>query len=262
MKNIIDYRAYNSGMEKAMQDKLFWLDIVPTKECNAVLDYGCANGMFLRSVQKALKGNEHIKLYGIDIDPKMLYEAYENCPDAFLSLSENSIPEFNKGRSVLNLSSVIHEVYSYRTATEIKSFWNFVFNSGFKYICIRDMCISDTLVGSSITHQESMILNRAHDLSILQRMKDFQLKWGDIQYKNNFIHFMLKYRYVTNWDREVRENYLPLSHEQFLNIAPDNYKILYHEHFTLAFLKQKIQQDWKIDFNYKTHVKMVLELKE
>lgn len=192
----------------------------------------------------------------------MLREARDNCPYALFSLPNNSIPKLNTKHSVLNLSSVVHEVYSYRTDTEIKSFWNFVFNSKFKFICIRDMCISEEIVGRTISSNEFIHLKGKNNQHDGQRIKEFEEKWGDIQYQNNFVHFMLKYRYVTNWNREVRENYLPLSCENFLSIVPANYKIMYHKHFTLPFLKQKIQEDWRINFNYKTHIKMILELKE
>ncbi|MGA1049083.1 MAG: hypothetical protein ACO3UU_13830, partial [Minisyncoccia bacterium] len=38
----------------------------------------------------------------------------------------------------------------------------------------------------------------------------FEKVWGSIfkDYRN-FIHFLLKYRYTDNWEREVNENYLP-----------------------------------------------------
>lgn len=37
-----------------MSDKLFWTEIIPQNEWDAVLDYGCANGKFLENIQKIL----------------------------------------------------------------------------------------------------------------------------------------------------------------------------------------------------------------
>ena len=77
--------------------------------------------------------------------------------------------------------------------------------------------------------------------------------WRDI------VHYLLKYRYVTNWDREMKENYLPLLTEEILLKVPSNYRIKYYEHYTLPYLKDKVMEDFGIDLNTKTHYKLLLE---
>lgn len=48
--------------------------------------------------------------------------------------------KFGNNSPLLNLSSVIHEVYSYSHSSVIKKFWEKqVFGGSFKYITIRDM---------------------------------------------------------------------------------------------------------------------------
>ena len=49
--------------------------------------------------------------------------------------------------TLINISSTLHEVYSYGTEASVAEFWERVFGSGFKYIAIRDMMVSETTMG-------------------------------------------------------------------------------------------------------------------
>ena len=60
---------------------------------------------------------------------------------------------------------------------------------------------------------------------------------GGLTSNKNFLHYLLTYRYVENWDREVRENYFPHSIEEFLSKIPTKYEVVYFEHYTLPFLR-------------------------
>jgi len=76
------------------------------------------------------------------------------------------------------------------------------------------------------------------------------------------MHFLLKYKYLQpNWNREVRENYFPLYREKLLSMIPDNYSILYHEHFTLPYIKESVKEDLGIEIKDNTHLKLILKLK-
>lgn len=79
---------------------------------------------------------------GYDISDAMLSAACENVPSAEFYSDWNEI-KVDFADSLLNISSTLHEVYSYGTKTEIDEFWKRVFGSGFKYITIRDMMLSD-----------------------------------------------------------------------------------------------------------------------
>ena len=64
-------------------------------------------------------------------------------------------------------------------------------------------------------------------------LNDFENKWGSIN--NNYrtlLHWLLKYKYVINWSREVYENYLPI---------------------TLEFLKN----NWRCDFVFLDEVQLI-----
>lgn len=95
-----------------------------------------------------------------------------------------------------------------------------------------------------------------------KQLKEFENRWGKIDNNKSLIHYLLKYRYNTNWNREVRENYLPITKEEFFNIIPSSYEIVYYHHYTLPFTKDKIQEDFGIELKDNTHIKILLKLKE
>lgn len=272
MEKISDYGTYTDGMRKSMTDKTWFLNMIDgAKE---IVDYGCADGALLRYIADAMPGV--FNLTGIDIDEEMLKLANVNLscnceqnialftPDQFSDISANAHV------SCLNCGSVIHEVYSYGTPESIEKFWDFVFNSGFQYIAIRDMAMSkiDILTSDAVMDDTlRKITNYNYGCPAAgKRFNDFlnytnplgslsasEWIWRDI------VHYLLKYRYVTNWDREMRENYLPLLTEEVLLTIPSNYRVKYYEHYTLPYLKDQVMKDFGIDLNTKTHYKLLLE---
>jgi hypothetical protein len=115
-----------------MKDKLFFTNVV---DFDVIVDFGCADGTFLQELSK-IKPN--VKLIGYDLDDTMLSKAQSklgkkalftnNWYDAVKYTSSFKNP-------LLNLSSVIHEVYSYSRPNVISQFWSSqVFGGDFKYI--------------------------------------------------------------------------------------------------------------------------------
>ena len=268
MERISDYGAYTDGMRKSMADKTWFLDKID--EANSIVDYGCADGALLQYISDAMP--RVFALTGIDIDEEMLKLASMN-----LSINcDQSVYLYNAGefysyfaedinRTCLNCGSVIHEVYSYGTPESIEEFWNFVFNSGFKYIAIRDMGMSkvDILQSQSVfdnAFEKIVYRNRTSD-GETDRFIEFlkTIYCNDVVTWRDIVHYLLKYRYVTNWDREVKENYLPLLTEEILLKIPPNYRVKYYDHYTLPFLKDQVMKDFGIELNTKTHYKPLLE---
>jgi ribosomal protein L11 methylase PrmA len=80
------------------------------------------------------------------------------------------------------------------------------------------------------------------------------INWKDV------IHYFLKYRYIENWSREVRENYLPLLIEEILlKIPSDKYRVKHFEHYALPYFKDKVSEDFDLDIKTPTHFKLLLE---
>lgn len=257
MAQIKNYNMYFKNMGKSILDKAFFIDKI-FDPVDKIVDFGCANGELIKFLQTLDDNYEYI---GYDNNPDMIKAAKENVSNAHFTSSWEEILDNCGPNTLLNLSSVIHEVYSYLSEEEIEAFWNKVFNNGFKYICIRDMMVAKSedfnLVAPNCIRN---IVEKSHIST--QKLDDFEKHWGKIETYNQLLHFLLKYQWSDNWDREVRENYFGLSYEDFEEIiALSGYEIVYLDRFTLPYLKWSAKKDFDIDLyvNRPTHIKCILK---
>lgn len=257
MTKISNYEKYINGMEKSMIDKIFWFDKIPKQDYSVVVDYGCANGSFLKALREY---NDECFVCGVNIDPKIvqLAEKLNIKNSIFISEDYNNTNSFiewikTEYNSVLNLSSVLYEIYNHKSEEEINKFWDFV--NGYKYICISDMCINSKSV-SEITPPTLYYKNYEE----LKRVSEHELIYGLVSSPISFVHYMLKYRHIENWNREVKENYI-IDFGNLIDVCIKlgNYDIIYLDHYTPQFLQEEIKKDWGIDFDVNTHVKLILK---
>lgn len=261
--NIATYRA---EMSKSMVDKLFFLDHV---EVNTLVDFGCADGTLLSFLSDM---RPKMNLVGYDNSQEMIQLALGNEAWSHKSFESGLMPWFvsdwnyiqglfkykKKDHTIaLNLSSVIHEVYSYGDENSVNEFWDRVFNAGFDYIIIRDMLVSKSADKESKAKDVEKIYN-SHN----ENLTEFESVWGPISNQRNLLHYLLKYRYNKNWFRELRENYLPITLEDMLSRIPtDKYSYELYEHYTLPFVKSSVKKEFNITLTENTHIKMILKLK-
>lgn len=248
---IANVEAYISGMNKGIQDKLFFLNKINIK---TLVDFGCADGTLLNEIHKIYP---EIELIGYDIDETMMQISRERYPNInFYSDWDQVIEKVKGDDTALLLSSVIHEVYSYGTSSEIRNFWkNQAFNNKFKYLIIRDMIPS-----TSFDKMNIIDIKKIKEKSDSKYLTDFENRWGDISTSFRvLLHWLLKYRYVINWKREVKENYLPVSLETLKKKIPSNWNIIFEDHYTYYFLKDQIKKDFDIDLEEPTHLKMIIK---
>lgn len=254
---ITNYDIYNYNMELSLDDKLFFLDKV---DFDVIVDFGCANGVLLEKIAKYRPG---VKIIGYDLDYAMLQICTKaNIPsDALLTDDWNKvISEISKyEKPLLNLSSVIHEVYSYSPGS-VNEFWNEnVFGSNFKYIVVRDMIPSKKIDSIDMSGYRRDV-SRVRELSDPETLNSFEGHWGSIDSDyRTFMHYLLKYRYKINWTRELLENYLPISIEDVIQKIPSNYKIKQNEQFIVPFIKEQAYKDFGIKMDQNTHTKLILE---
>lgn len=252
----MNYDTYSSGMKKSIKDKLFFEGLV--EDVDTVIDFGCADGQMLSQLHEDFP---EWKLFGIDADSVMIDKAKEICNEAEYILSKgipvSSIKNISQN-SIINLSSVIHEVYSYSSQEEVLRFWHDLFETGAKYIAIRDLMLSFSAFKDADLNDVASVLSRGHE----DMLRDFSAIWGSLRSQNNLLHFLMKYRYEDNWKREVRENYFPITVEQLLSMIPtERYKIVYFSHYILPHNRSKIMDDFGIELRDNTHVKILLERK-
>lgn len=258
---IQDVGKYTTSMSKSMIDKMFFMDKI-NSSIKVIFDYGCADGALINFLAPLFPD---ITFIGYDANIDMITYATENkvCENIiFIDNLENfsawmTENNFTSNQCAINLSSLIHEVYSYSTVQEIERFWNFVNKSGFEYIIIRDMCLDAAAHRPAL--KEDLIKVRSRYPA--DKIHEFENIHGSICDNYNLIHFLLKYRYTENWNREVHENYLPLSVEDIAGKIDFNYELIYFDHYILPFLANVVQTDFDIVIKDYTHIKFIYRQK-
>ena len=258
---ILDTVGYNEKMAKSLIDKIYFLDKV---DADVFVDYGCANGVMLAFIEKVFPG---VTLIGYDNDAQMIETAKATNPGSGILFTSdwNEVIEAVKGykekgrKACLVLSSVIHEAYSYLSSAELAAMWDQVWGKdGFRFdaIAIRDMMVSRTTSRPS----DPMAVARVRQVFDLEKLGEWESNWGSIDENWSLTHFLLTYQYTVNWKREVKENYLPIAYEDFLNSIPRHYVPTFKEHFTLPYLRRSVRKDFGIELADRTHIKLILEL--
>ncbi len=266
-KEFNDIQSYNEKMAKGLKDKMFFVDLLPKDEDFVFVDFGCADGVMINALYELYPKSDFV---GYDVSESMI--ALAKCrfdypadnvhfTDQWSAVQEY-LKQSNKKR-VLILSSVIHEVYSYAKEGDIEFFWKCILRNNFDYICVRDMMPSEDIDRDTDetllqTFADHLIEHPANE----QLLDDFEKIWGPLISNKNFIHFLLKYRYTINWDREVNENYFPIYVEDFVDILRHLYNITYMERFRVPYLDKCIEEDFGIKLEDYTHVKLMFEKKK
>ena len=255
MEQSNDIDVYTAGMQKSLNDKLFFIDKVD--DIGRVIDFGCADGSLLREMYKT---NPNLNYVGYDNNTTMITHARisTDC-EKFKNIRFTDEYAFsNTNNTLLNLSSVIHEVYSYSQPDEINTFWNNVLYHNYKYIAIRDFCISKSINRQSDINDYTKVIQSADK----EQIDEYESIWGSLRDNRNLVHYLMKYRYTENWNREVRENYFPITLETLLSMIPTyKYEIIYFEDYILPFTKNRVKEDFDIDLHDNTHVKILLKRK-
>lgn len=255
MQKINNLDVYTTGMQKSLNDKLFFIDKVDG--IDRIVDFGCADGAFLREMYKI---NPDIDYVGYDNNVEMITQA-RNSTDCEKFKNIRFTDEYafsNTNNTLLNLSSVIHEIYSYSQPDEINTFWNNVLYKNYKYIAIRDFCISKSINRQSDINDYTKVIQNADK----EQIDEYESIWESLRDNRNLVHYLMKYRYTENWNREVRENYFPITLETLLSMIPTyRYEIVYFEDYILSFTKNQIKEDFNIDLHDNTHVKLLLKRK-
>jgi SAM-dependent methyltransferase len=258
---IADMNRYNARMAESVISKVSFLDKV---FANLIVDYGCADGTVLDFIERAFPGSR--RLVGYDNDPEMIEKARARNPDsAILYTSDWSVvqDEVAKEKAVghkscLLLNSVLHEVHSYLTPDETERTFDEIWGRAgvvFDYIAIRDMMVRKSASRAS----DQIQATRVRQLFDQKRLEEWEATWGSIDENWSFTHLMLTYRYVDNWKRELKENYLPIPFEDFVASIPKDYMPTYKDHFTLPFLRHQVHEDFGIDLAEPTHVQLILK---
>ena len=221
MYDIKDMRIYLHRMQKSVLDKMFFADKV-FEPIDAVVDFGCANGELIKALHAFWDDCRYV---GYDISEKMIEAARENVPQADFTCCWDDLG-VDPRKSLVNISSTIHEVYSYGTQADVDLFWQRIFHSGFKYVTIRDMMLSQAAFAPADPGAVRKV--RANE-KYARQLAEYEEIWGPITTRHDLAHYRLKYTYTQNWDREVRENYFPVTIEEIRAMTPAQVKRNYKQ---------------------------------
>ena len=196
-KRFSDINYYNNQMSLGMEDKLFFVDRLPRNDKYLFVDFGCADGTMISQLYEIFKGRAGF--VGYDVSEQMIDFAKTKFPgkatDVIFTTSWEEVMEKFRyySNTVLILSSVIHEVYSYATKdADIQEFWNRVLKSGFKYIVVRDMMLSSRSVYRE-PNKDDVEKVRTNG-NYINQVKDFEDIWGSIEGNNkNLLHIGISY---------------------------------------------------------------------
>jgi len=246
---IFNKDIYLSRMSKPLQEKLRVVKYIP-KWAKQVLDVGCADGTLTCALAKLFPD---VRFLGIDLDEEFIIKARER------AIGENlSNVSFEKVylRDILSRSekfdtvifvSVLHEFFTYGEgiSSVLKALADAheLLNPGGE-IVIRDMILSeytkDTSFQSDVINEKIFSVKK-----LLPMVEDFEKKFKPIKRIYEINHFLLKYMYEENWDRESKEHYVPVTFDEYEKIFDLlGMELQLKDSYLISFLKEK----WRDDF--------------
>lgn len=153
---------------------------------------------------------------------------------------------------------MIHEVYSYGPEN-IDTFWEFIWGLKADYVAVRDMMVSETSSRAAPPLSAARIRQKfAQEVDNGDtKLRQWEGQWGSLSENWSMIHFLLTYTWQTNWEREFRENYLPISVERFLGIVPVAYQPHYINQYVLPFIAEQVWKDFYIQMQDPTHAQLI-----
>lgn len=236
-------------MSAPLQEKLKIARFIPAGT-KSVLDVGCADGTVTLALADIYPG---INFVGIDLN------------DGFINIAKGKIGDrknirFESGFlrerlanperfDVVLFCSVLHEFYTYGEgiSTIVKALADAheILRPGGTLI-IRDMILYD-YAGKSGLWISEMTKKVRIKTEIAPLLSDFESIYGATKSVKQLNHFLLKYMYADNWKREGKENYVPVSFEEYDQIFKLlGMSVLFQRSSTIPYLKDR----WKNDFGF------------
>lgn len=249
MIKIEDKEIYLSRMSKPLQEKLKVAKYIP-KDTKTVLDVGCADGALTLAMADMYP---EINFLGIDLDEEFIAKAR-----AKIGVRKNVSFEKFYLRELLALPerfdlvlfcSVLHEFFSYGegVSSVVKALADaheILKTKG--RVVIRDMITYQYAERSDLWLEEITKKIKAN-LETKKELDDFVSKFGVLDSIKKTNHFLLKYMYTENWQRELVENYLPINFETYDKMFDIlGMRVIFQRSSTIRYLKDK----WKADFGF------------
>lgn len=251
---------YYGRMAHSLKDKLFFVDRLPG-DISVAVDFGCGDGKLLDAVSYELPQLRH--LIGYDLATDALALAKQRSPDVFWTPSiahvRLKLDALHKAghKSVLILSSVIHEVLS--SGTSWAAFWETVRSLGCDYVVIRDMAVSVEAFTTKVDPETESRLSAAPEL---QDIMLFGTKEpGTFESRAEMLQALLKFGYEADLEKELAENYFAVTAEMYLNLTMvgSGYSVRHYDHHSLKFNRDRWSELFGVKVCDPTHIKIILK---
>lgn len=247
MHKIENPEVYLSRMSKPLAEKLQIVHLLPESP-NEVLDVGCADGAVTIEMARMFPQTH---FHGIDINPEFISIARDHSAGlhnvTFETVYLRNLLAREQKFDAITFCSVLHEFASYgegvtSVVKALSDAHELLKKKG--RIVIRDMIFSeykrhtDFMMGSVL---EKIYAKK----ELTDLIHDFESHFGKLNDIYTINHFLLKYKYTDNWDREGHENYVPVTFDQYEQIfSLLGMKILYKNSKLLPYF----EEIWKADF--------------
>lgn len=232
MKN---YEGYLKGMEKSMQEKLFFLEYLDLNDYDLIVDFGCAGGDLIERIKAITKTTTPI--IGIERDSYM--QEILNQRGITWKPKLDNFGNLKNKKVLILFSSVLHEVGS-----EFGSIAEWLYK------------VKPTVVIRDMTPPVDRPLTRAElKISTFNKPR-YEYVWGQIKTTWNLYHYLLKYTYVDNWDSEVLENYFSVPWEWFFINGTTEYR----RDYILEYKKEQIKRDFGYTLVEPTHRQLITNI--
>lgn len=242
---------YLERMAKPLREKLRVARYIHPR-AKIILDVGCADGAVTLALAEL---NPDKRFLGIDLDADFIALAEQQARQRGLGnvrfervYLRQLLARAERFDSVLFIS-VLHEFFSYGEG--ISSVLKALADAEELLVPGGDVVIRDMILLEYSKHTgylvESMLARIAAKSALAGRLRDFSQFFGPVESIYALNHFLLKYMYEENWEREGPEHYVPVTVEAYENIfSLLGMELVLRDSQLLPFLRQK----WIDDFGF------------
>lgn len=251
MRLIHNQNLYLQRLTGALKEKLEVSKYIPLKAKN-VLDVGCADGSVTIELAKMFP---KMNFFGIDLKDSFIKRAIFQAKKqrikniSFEKIYLRDLLARAKRYDAVIFISILHEFYSYGEGISsvlkgLADAHELLKTNG--EIVIRDMIFYEYMKNTKFRVES--IFNKILTKKDKQKyIKDFEKHFGPLETLYNLNHFLLKYFYKENWERECQENYVPVTFEQYEELFKLlNMDLQFKDSYLVPFLKNKWKDDFKL----------------
>lgn len=248
MEEINNSQRYLERMSKSLQEKMKIVEHFPS-EARDIIDVGCADGTVTQAMAQLFPGKSFL---GIDLNEEFIGQAIKKSRETenikFERVYLRELLARSERFDVIVFCSVLHEFYSYgegitSVVKAIADACELLRPKG--RIIIRDMLLGEA--AGNLDTPVSMVEKVKQREDLTSFLKDFEDWFGSVEKVRQMNHFLLKYLYTDNWSREGKENYVPVSLEEYEQLFKLlRMEIVDRELYTIPFLANK----WMVDFGF------------